>query len=255
MKRGIGAIVKPSGFDYVVLIVLVAAVLFESLWYWPRCVRAIRAGVPGARGRLYRGEIIVLWAVTLCVLALWIAKARPWSALWLGSAVPWRLGIGFFVAAIIVALLLLQARKVQKALARPKAVASLRDQFSFADPLVPRTSGERRGFWLLSITAGICEEILFRGFLMWLIAAWTDLALAVIISSVLFGCVHIYLGKAHVPKTAIAGLLFALVVFASGSLWPAIVIHAAIDLNAGEIGFRVGQAAGTPPEAALPLTN
>lgn len=246
---------RPSGFDDAVLIVLVAATLFEWLWFWPRCVRAIRARVNGARGRFYRGEIIALWAVTLCVLALWIASARPWSALWLGSAVPWRLCIGFFVAAIIVGLLLLQARKVQKALARPKAVASLREQFSFADPLVPQTSGERRGFWLLSITAGICEEVLFRGFLMWLMAAWTDLALAVIISSVLFGCAHIYLGAAHVPKTAIVGLLFALVVVASGSLWPAIVIHAAVDLNAGEIGFRVGQAAGTTPEAAPPLTS
>lgn len=246
---------KPSGFDYAVLIFLVAATLFEWLWFWPRSVRAIRAGVPGSRGRFYRGEIIALWAVALCVLALWTVKARPWSALWLGSAVPWRLGIGFIVAAIIVALLLLQARKVQKALARPKAVASLRKQFSFADPLVPRTSGERRGFWLLSITAGICEEILFRGFLMWLIAAWTDLALAVIISSVLFGCMHIYLGAAQVPKTAIAGLLFALVVVASGSLWPAIVIHAAVDLNAGEIGFRVGQASVPIAESAPSLTS
>lgn len=246
---------KPSGFDYALLIVLVAATLFEWLWFWPRCVQAIRARVPGARGRFYRGEIITLWAVTLCVLALWIAKARPWSALWLGSAVPWRLGIGFLVAAIIVGLLLFQARKVQKALARPKAVASLREQFSFADPLVPRTSGERRGFWLLSVTAGICEEIVFRGFLMWLIAAWTDLALAVIISSVLFGCMHIYLGAAQVPKTAIAGLLFALVVVASGSLWPAIVIHAAVDLNAGEIGFRVGQASVPIAESAPSLTS
>ena len=246
---------KPDVFDYAVFVVLLASSLFDWLWYWPRCVRAIRARVPGARGRLYRDEIIALWAVTLWVLGLWIARARPWSALWLGSAVPWRLGIGFFVAAIIVGLLLLQARKVQKALTRPKAVASLRNQFSFADPLVPRTSGERRGFWLLSITAGICEEILFRGFLMWFIATWTGLVAAVVISSLLFGCAHIYLGTAHVPKTAIVGLLLALVVVASGSLGPAIVIHAAVDLNAGELGFRVGQAAGTPPEAAMPLTN
>lgn len=246
---------KPSGFDYAPLIVLVAATLFEWLWYWPRYVRAIRAGVPGSRGRFYRGEIIAQWVVTMWVLALWIAEGRPWSALRLGSAVPWRLGIGFFVAAIIVALLLLQARKVQKALARPKAVARLREQFAFADPLVPQTNNERRRFWLLAITAGICEEILFRGFLMWLIAAWTDLALAVIISSVLFSCAHVHLGAGHVPKTALAGLLFALVVVASSSLWPAIVIHAAVDFNAGEIGFRVARTAAAPSEAVPPVTS
>ena len=246
---------KPSGFDYAALIVLVAATLFEWLWYWPRCVRAIREHIPGARGRAYRNIIVAEWLVALYVLGLWFTKDRPWSALCLGSIAPLRLVAGFLVAAIIVTFLLLQGRKVQKMLAQPKAIARLREKLAFADPLIPETSGERYGFWLVAITAGICEEILFRGFLMWFIAAWTGLAIAVIISSLLFGCAHIYLGAAHVPKTAIVGLLLALVVVVSGSLWPAMVIHAALDLSAGEIGFHVGRAAAAPLEAGEPLTS
>jgi uncharacterized protein len=247
--------VKPGAFDYAVVALLVLETIFEWKCYCPRCVQAIRAGVPGARGNLYRYEIGALWMTTLFVLMLWIVRARPWSALWFGSVVPWRLSIGILAAAIVVALLLLQLRRVQKALTRPKAVARLRKQLEFATAIVPETSGERRAFWLVSITAGICEEILFRGFLMWLIAAWTDLLVAVIISSLLFGCMHIYLGAAQVPKTAIVGLLLAIIVVASGSLWPAIVIHAAVDLNAGETGFRVGRAARLGDASAEPLTS
>jgi uncharacterized protein len=241
---------RPGVFDYAVVALLVLEAVLGWLWYWPRCLRAIRAGVPGVRGRIYRDEVIAQWIMTSLVVATWVAKARPWSALWLGSTRPLRLSIGILAAAIVIVLLLLQMRRVQKALARPKAVARLREQLAFANPLVPQTSGERRGFWLLSITAGVCEEILFRGLLMWLITAWLGLVAGVIISSILFGCAHIYLGAAHVPKTAIVGLAFAIIVVASGSLWPAIVIHAAIDLNAGETGFRVGRAAGPAAETA-----
>ena len=237
-------------FDYIVVALFVLREIFESRWHWPRCVQAIRARVPGARSRAYFTTIIALWMFTLFVLALWIVTARPWTALWLGPAAPWRLGIGISAAAIAITFFVLQGQKVQKALVRPRAVASLRKQLEFANVLGPETSGERREFWLVSFTAGICEEILFRGFLMWLIAQWTGLIAAVILSSILFGCAHIYLGTALASKVAIVGLLFALVVVASGSLWPAMVIHAAMDLSSGEISFRVAQAANATVEAA-----
>ena len=67
-----------------------------------------------------------------------------------------------------------------------------------ANPLVPRTNGEYRGMILVAFTAGVCEEMLFRGFVTWyFLAFWpgtrSSLALAMIISSILFGFGHIYL--------------------------------------------------------------
>ena len=246
---------RPGVFDYGLVALLVLRETVEGRWLWPSALRAIRTGVTGARTRMYRNTIVFLWIVTLYVLALWIVQGRPWSALWLGSAVSWRLSIGISAAAIVIAFLMLQARRVQKALARPKAVARLREQLAFADPLAPKTSGERRGFWLLSITAGICEEILFRGFLIWFIAAWTGLAAGIVLSSIVFGFAHIYLGAAHVPKTAVVGFALAVIVVASGSLWPAMVIHTALDLNGGELGFRVSRAAATDLSSATSVTS
>lgn len=242
---------NPGLFDYIVLAIILLWPFVDGQWNWLPCVRAIRARVPGARMRLYRNIVAAEWAITLCIVALWIAKARPWAALRLRSGGLLRLGAGFLVAAVVIAFFVLQARRVRKLLARPVAVARLCEKFAFADPLVPKTNGERRGFWLLSLTAGICEELIFRGFLIWLITARLGLVAAVIISSIIFGCEHIYLGLAHLPQTVLVGLLLALLVVGSGSLWPAMVIHAAMDLQSGEIGFGVVRATTAASEAAL----
>lgn len=247
-------------FDYVLLAVILILPLVEWRWYAPRCMRAIRAGVSGARGRIYRAEIIALWVVAFGVLGLWVAKARPLSGLYLGTSSALRFGSGLFVAAIITALLVLQLRQVQKALQRSRSVAKLREKFAVAELMIPMTDRERRGFWLLSVSAGVCEEVIYRGFLLWLIGAWAGLVAAVLISTAMFGFMHIYLGAAHVPRTAIIGLVLALIVVASGSLWPAIIVHTAIDLNFGEMSFRVNRAAaaipeGTAAEVASPVMS
>jgi uncharacterized protein len=247
---------SPGAFetDYAVLALLIVYPLLEWQWLWPRFVRAISAGINGARTRAYRWIIVAEWAVTVYILALWIAHQRSWSALWLGSVRPLRFSLGCALAGIVITFFVFQGRKVQKALANPKAVAYLREKLAFADPLMPATAGERRWFWLLSVTAGVCEEVIYRGFLLWLISAWTGLIAGVIISSIIFGFGHVYLGVRQVPRTAIAGLALALVVLLSGSLLPAIVIHASMDLNSGEVGFRVAQASLTVSNPA-PLTS
>lgn len=237
-------------FEYGLLAAILILPIVEWRWYAPRCARAIHASVSGARGRIYRAEVIALWAVTFCVLGLWMAKARPWSGLYLGASSALRVGSGLLVSGIIVALLVWQTQKVQKALQRPRAVAKLREKLAPLDLMLPATDRERRGFWALSVSAGICEEVIYRGFLLWLITAWAGLIAAILISTVLFGFMHIYIGVAQVPRTAIIGFVLALVVVASGSLWPAMIIHAALDLSSGEIGFRVGRAAAAIPEAA-----
>ena len=104
---------------------------------------------------------------------------------------------------------------------------------------------------------GCCQlllaEIIYRGFLIWLVTKWTGLIAAVVISSIVFGLGHIYLGVAQVPRTAIIGFVLAMVVVASGSILPSIMIHSAIDLNSGEIGFRVAQASLANGAAPAPL--
>lgn len=228
--------------DYAVVAALIFYPLAEWRWIWPRFVRAIRNGIIGARKKAYLYLIVELWVLALYVLAVWVAQRRSWQDLWLGRVESLRFSLGCLLALIVIALFVLQARKVEKALVRPKAVARLREKLAFAYSISPETASERYWFWLVSISAGICEELVYRGFVTWFISAWTGVIVAIIVSSAIFGLAHIYLGVAQVPRVAIVGLGFAILVLISGSLFPAMVIHAAMDLSSGEIGFRVAQA-------------
>lgn len=103
--------------------------------------------------------------------------------------------------------------------------------FSFFLPVTP---SERRWFAALCVTAGICEEILFRGFLFHAIRLWPlqlGLTAALLMSSVIFGFNHLYQGLGGVVSTSIAGVLFGLLFLLTANLALAIVLHAAIDLQ------------------------
>lgn len=104
--------------------------------------------------------------------------------------------------------------------------------------LLPRTARERLAFLGLSITAGICEEVVFRGFLIFALARVIDSAtVAALIAAALFGLVHAYQGFAGSARAALLGALLSLPVLVSGSIVPAIIAHAAIDVIGG---FWVG---------------
>jgi membrane protease YdiL (CAAX protease family) len=82
----------------------------------------------------------------------------------------------------------------------------------------------------ISLFVGFYEEILFRGFLISrLRALCRGPVVPAVASSVVFGLMHFSQGGVGMCQTAVVGLVLAAVVLRSGSLWPAIVAHAAID--------------------------
>jgi membrane protease YdiL (CAAX protease family) len=71
----------------------------------------------------------------------------------------------------------------------------------------------------------------------------TGIIAAIVISSIVFSWAHVYPGNRVVPRNAFVGLLLAVVVVLSKSLWPAILIHTAMDFSSGELGFAFHRAA------------
>ncbi len=61
-----------------------------------------------------------------------------------------------------------------------------------------------------------------------------------------FGLGHLYQGAAGVVKTGVSGLLAGLLYLLTGSLWIPMLLHAAVDLHAGALGYL---AASRPPAA------
>ena len=85
--------------------------------------------------------------------------------------------------------------------------------------------------------AGFGEEIAFRGFLLWYLQAFTGLAGALCISSVVFGVAHGYQGRAGMVFGTAAGLVLAGAYVCSGSLLLALWMHASYNVASFTLGY------------------
>ncbi|HEV7279719.1 MAG TPA: CPBP family intramembrane glutamic endopeptidase [Pirellulaceae bacterium] len=100
--------------------------------------------------------------------------------------------------------------------------------------LIPLFGETRFADWLvISLTAGLTEELAFRGalfyaFVVWVPGSWGVIA-AVLLPSLLFGALHA-LNRFYFLATTIAGVYFALIVWWSGDLWAAALAHFLYDL-------------------------
>lgn len=100
--------------------------------------------------------------------------------------------------------------------------------------LMPRTARERRTFMAVSIAAGTCEELAYRGFLLGVLWTVTGSAVfAVLTSAAAFGVVHGYQAIGGAARASLMGLILSVPVVMTGSIVPSMLAHTAIDLIAG----------------------
>jgi membrane protease YdiL (CAAX protease family) len=95
--------------------------------------------------------------------------------------------------------------------------------------------------WIaLSVTAGICEETIFRGYLQWQFMALTKSAPAgILLSAAAFGAAHAYQGFRMVILIGLYGAMFGILAYWRGSVRPGIIAHAWNDaLNGVLAGLR-----------------
>ena len=213
----------------------VALPLWDYLVSWRAFDRRLEADPARARKRLWVEAIGYSWALVAIGSSLWRANDRPWALL--GFSVPdgWRL----WVAVGLVLLLVAYYVQAAAAVARDAASrASVQQQFSgkLAD-VMPRTRAELYWFGGVALTAGFCEEFLYRGYFIWALAPWLGWWGAAGLSVLVFACGHAYQGWNGVLRTGIVGTFFTAVVAIFDSLWPAIALHALVDLGGGLIGW------------------
>jgi membrane protease YdiL (CAAX protease family) len=100
--------------------------------------------------------------------------------------------------------------------------------------LLPRTAGERRLFTVVGVTAGVCEEWLYRGFFLAVVSALAGglpTVLLVVLAALAFGLAHAYQGGVGIVTTGLLGGIMAAVYLETGSLLVPVLLHAAIDLR------------------------
>jgi membrane protease YdiL (CAAX protease family) len=184
---------------------------------------------------LYASTIAFQWLAVAVVG--WRAWAHGYTAPQLGLTLHDRtrlLVAGFVGAATISALQWLNLRRVGKVPVERRGPLQ-----AVAERILPQSAEELFPYLALAITAGLCEEFLYRGFSMAVLArlglqAWA----VVLLSSILFGLAHSYQGRGGVIVTLLMGLALGASRIAYDSLVPAILWHTAVDVVAGLAGPR-----------------
>lgn len=93
--------------------------------------------------------------------------------------------------------------------------------------MLPQRPIEYLAWFVVSLTAGICEEIIFRGYLLDQFTAWTGRpTAAILLAGSLFGCVHLYEGAGAILPLAALGIVYGFVVrHFKGDLRAVIIAH------------------------------
>jgi membrane protease YdiL (CAAX protease family) len=108
------------------------------------------------------------------------------------------------------------------------------DMNKVAQVIMPRDPLEMVVWVLLSISAGFCEEFVFRGYLQKQFLALTGSdAAAIAGQAIIFGAGHLYQGVKGVIIVTLYGALFGLLALVRKSIRPGMIQHALQDSAAG----------------------
>ena len=227
----------PNTLDFAILAAALCLTVVEHLIGWPRLRAAIASGLPQARIRGYGIVLAEEWLVAIAILVRWATTGRPWAALWLVRPTPWGLAVASVLTAVTAWLLLAQGRTVAR-LSSERRLAAGRRLGTIGDSL-PHTPREHRWFMALSITAGFCEELLYRGFVVWALIPTLGLYGAAAASVMIFGIGHAYQGRAGTVRATITGAVLAALALVAHSVIPGMVLHAMIDLGGGYTAYAL----------------
>jgi membrane protease YdiL (CAAX protease family) len=233
--------------QWLVLGLVLLMIAADHFVVWRACVRQSQVDATNARHTLWLRGALLMWAASTLVLWLWIATGVPMSSIGFGLPEGWRLWGPF---AAIIAFVALQASSAIKVARLPAPSERLRAQLGSVAVISPRSAAELPAFFGVSLTAGFCEELLFRGFLIWVLQPLVGLWLAALLSALLFGVAHAYQGLAGIVRTGLLGLAFTAIVLMTRSLWPAIVLHAIVDAMGGVLAWLVLRDPVLPTSAA-----
>lgn len=171
-------------------------------------------------------------------------------------------GVLLVVVMMVVASRVRARREEARGATTTKAPAEPRGQMKAILPMLPRSGAGRRGWAMLSLSAGVTEEITYRGLLLLTLAvalpSTTPRVALVIAAAVLFGLAHWYQGWTGIVSTALVGGVMASLYLSTGSLLVPMILHTLFDLRVLLLPLPRGAKAPAPAAetvTAAPTTS
>lgn len=217
--------------DHLFIFLLFVVQPIHGAWAFGKTLKRVEAGEPADRFKLYRETLVLEWVAFAVLVCAWYLLGRPMADL--GYVAPG--GTGFWVGAALVtaasAYLLFTWRQSKRMSADEKETNI--ESFGKLRHFLPHNSQELRLFTGLSVTAGIVEETIYRGFALWYLFMYMPAWAAVLVSAIAFGLGHSYQGAGGVARVTVIGLVFGALYIFTGSIWVPIIGHILLDALQG----------------------
>jgi len=179
---------------------------------------------------LYAWNILAEWS--LVAWCIWLMRRNGLTLADLAEG--WGSPLRVLAVGVVLVVIVVIVGIISKSQAKKASPEQLRKATSGFSRLLPLTSTERAVWVPLSFTAGVCEEFLYRGWLLQLIGAvFGSLLIGLILSSIVFGFAHSYQGRKGIIGTGVMGIIFGGVFVLSRSLLPGQLLHSFMDLKNG----------------------
>ena len=130
---------------------------------------------PDKRIPLYNKTMLHLWGMAALSTIAWLLSGRDLTAL--GFTADFSIGF-WIISGLTIAVIVYYIWQTLQLMTSIKSRRGFRKQLAAGgdlDLIMPTTPREHRSFHLISITAGITEEIMFRGFLIGVFALFMPL--------------------------------------------------------------------------------
>lgn len=199
---------------------------------------------PDNKRLLYYGNGLMLWGMALITVLVWHFQERKFEDLgfdW--GALPFSLDAWLILIAFVV---LYGADALSETGSEEKRNLT-KEHFLQNVGFLPANAVDYTHFIFLALTAGICEEIVFRGYFInyfqWWFEDWSNqklaFALVILLPAISFGITHLYQGWKAVLKIVAMAVLFGAFFLMTGTLWPIMIIHVVVDLVGGLVSWRL----------------
>ena len=218
-----------------------------------RAVSPVVPSTPGASGyggaSRYLSSVIYEWLLLGSVIAGIYNRRAFFSSALFQQATSLARSFGFGLLAYVLGLAAILCVAVPLHFTRVGAMHNR----AIVHAMMPQTSSELLLWLLVSFTAGICEEFIFRGYLLQQLTAWTQRpVLAIVVGGLLFGAIHLYEGLAAILPIAALGILYGFFVRRlRGDLRAVIIAHTLQDSIVALFGFLHGNASSNQLQAVV----
>lgn len=189
---------------------------------------------------LYYSNGLTMWILTLIISFVWFFSGRPMYEI--GFEFPQFNGSLWMILTLgFVVIYGLDAwNEIRNDTKKQETKKRLQEDV----PFLPTTNLELQHFAILSLTAGFCEEVIFRGYFIQYFLSFTGTSptgqfVAIVLPGVIFALSHLYQGWKAVAKIMILAIVFGYIFIETQSIWIVVILHFLVDLIGGYLAMNL----------------